>query len=192
MAANVDLLNITTPLGQQAFVLVSIEGEGKISAPFEYRAVLRSGLSAIEVDQILYHPVTVTMSQGGVHKCYLNGLVSHIEQTPANAVGSALLGPQSYWDYELAIAPKLSFLDQTTDCRFFENKNALDIAKTVLSQFGITDTDTDTDTDFRTSGNPPVRPYTVMFNETYLDFFQRILVSHSYGCLFSRARSRAR
>ncbi|MHB1304702.1 MAG: type VI secretion system Vgr family protein [Acidiphilium sp.] len=184
MAANVDLLNITTPLGQQPFTIMSVDGKGAISTCFHYTVILRSGTAPIDVDQILYKPVTIDIGQGGSHKCFLNGMVSKIEQIPASSVGSGLLGAQSYWDYELAIVPKLAFLDQTTDCRFFENKNAVDIAKTILNQFGITDLD------FRVSGNPPVRPYTVMFNETYLGFFQRILAEAGLFYFFEHSETK--
>lgn len=184
MGSFIDQLSISTPLPPESFGITSIAGVAKLSTPFSYEIELRSGLSLIEVNSLLYQPVTVTISQEGSHQCYLNGFVIQITQTPANSVGSSLLGEASFWDYQIVIVPKLNFLTQTSDCRFFENKSSLDIVKAVLGQFSITDVE------YRVSGSPPTRPYTVMFNEDYLSFISRLLARDGLFYFFEHSNGK--
>lgn len=181
MDASVDLLDIKTPLPPGTVKIVGIEGSASLSAPFAYTATLRAGLAMLDADKLLYQPVTVTIAQGGPHLCYLNGLVLSVTQMPADAVGSELLGDAAFWDYRIVIVPKLQFLAQTSDCGFFENLSSVDIAKLILNQFGVTDSE------FRVSGEPPARPYTVMFNESYLAFFDRILAADGLFYFFEHS-----
>jgi type VI secretion system secreted protein VgrG len=181
MDAFVDLLEIQTPLPASSFKVAGVVGGGQLSQPFDYTISLRTGLAMIDVNTLLYQPVTVTIAQGGPHLCYLNGLVVSISQKPATSAGSTLLATQVYWDYEIVIVPSLHFLSQTRDCRFFENKSSLDIAKQVFREFGVTDTD------YRVTGTPPTRPYTVMFNETYLGFVNRLLAEDGLFYFFEHS-----
>ncbi|SIR33196.1 MULTISPECIES: type VI secretion system Vgr family protein [Acidiphilium] len=176
-----DLLEIQTPLPPDSFKATGVLGGCDLSQPFAYTVTLRTGLSIIQVDQLLHQPVTITIAQGGPHLCYLNGLVVSITQMPSTSTGSTLLASQSYWDYEIVIVPKLHFLEQTRDCRFFENKSSLDIAQQILPEFGVTDVE------YRINGNPPSRPYTVMFNETYLGFLNRILAEDGLFYFFEHS-----
>jgi type VI secretion system secreted protein VgrG len=177
----VDNLAIETPITAAPFKVVEVVGEARLSMPFAYKVGLRTGLALLDVDQLLYQPVTVTIGQDGPHMCYLNGLVISIVQKPSTSTGSILLNSQSYWDYEIVIVPKLHFLVQAHDCRFFENKSSLDIAKQIFGEFGVADTDD------RVTGSPPVRPYTVMFNETYLGFLNRILAEDGLFYFFEHS-----
>lgn len=181
MTVLVDTLDIVTPLGPNVFKPVLVQGNGEISACFRYFVRLRSGASIIDQDKLLYHPVTLTIADESANKCYINGLVLSVVQFPARGAESDLSGLGGYWDYEIAIVPKLQFLAQTSDCRFFENKSSVDIAKLILSEFGVIDSD------FRISGAPPTRPYTVLFNETYLGFFNRILAADGLFYFFEHS-----
>lgn len=181
MDALTDLLEIQTPLPPGSFKATAVLGGCDLSQPFAYTVTLRTGLSIIQVDQLLHQPVTITIAQGGPHLCYLNGLVVSITQMPSTSTGSTLLASQSYWDYQIVIVPKLQFLEQTSDCRFYENLSSLDIVKKILPEFGVTDVD------YRITTPPPVRPYTVMFNETYLGFVNRILAEDGLFYFFEHS-----
>lgn len=184
MSASIDYLSLTTPLGTQPFRLVGLSGGASLSQCFRYTLTLRSGTSALTVNDLLYKPVTVTLFNGGAHQCYLNGLVLSVVQHPSNSVGSALGGSSSFWDYELVMVPTLHFLSQTSDCRFFENLSADAIVTKILGEFDISDYE------FNLSASPPVRPYTVMFNETYLDFIDRILAEAGLFYFFEHTDSK--
>lgn len=120
-----DLLDIQTPLAPDSFKLVRVRGKAALSQCFDYALTLRTGLTMIDVDQLLYQPVTITMAEGAPLLCYLNGLVVSVTQMPSTSVGSGLLSVQGYWDYRVTIVPKLQFLEQTRDCRFFESQGGL-------------------------------------------------------------------
>lgn len=175
MTILIDLLDITTPLGPDQFRIMSVNGSGQISQPFSYRIVLRSGTAKLDENQLLHKPVTVSIVQTSVHACFLNGLVSHVQQFPADS--------RETWDYSLTIVPTIAFLEQTRDCRFFENQSSLDIVESIFSKFGIRN--------YKVRGavSPPKRAYTTMFNETYLDFIHRLFAEDGIFYFFEHSDS---
>lgn len=178
MSTNIDLLDIATPLGEQPFRLVRVSGAAALSKCFRYALTLRAGLSKLAVDDLLDKPVTVTIAGQSEGPCYINGIVSEITQIPADSVGSNLLGAQSFWDYQLIIVPSLWFLRQTSDCRIFQNQTAQDIVTAILAEAGISDYE------FIVTGTLPKRVYTVMYNESYLAFVERVLAEEGLFWFF--------
>jgi type VI secretion system secreted protein VgrG len=175
MTVLIDLLDITTPLGPDQFRIMSVSGSGQISQPFSYRIILRSGTTKLDENKLLHKPVTVSIVQTSVHACFLNGLVSHIQQFPTDS--------RETWDYSLTIVPTIAFLEQTRDCRFFENQSSLDIVESIFSKFGISN--------YKVRGavSPPKRAYTTMFNETYLDFIHRLFAEDGIFYFFEHTDS---
>ncbi len=175
MTVLIDILDIETPIGPDKFRIMSVSGAGHISQPFSYQIVLRSGTAKLDENELLYKPVTVSIAQTSVHACFLNGLVSHVQQFPPDS--------RETWDYSLTIVPTLAFLDQTRDCRFFENQSSLDIVESILSKFGIKKYEV------RGAVKPPKRSYTTMFNETYLDFIHRLFAEDGIFYFFEHSAS---
>jgi type VI secretion system secreted protein VgrG len=173
MVSQIDMLDVDTPLGPGVFEPVELTGSETLSAPFSYELVLRSGLEKIDQTKLLYQPVTVTVAPTSPHIRYVNGMVAKISQYPANSAQT--------WDYHLTIVPKIAFLEQSSDCRFFESLNAIDIVNQICGKFGLPNPTS------RVSPAPPVRPYTVMFNESYLHFINRILAAEGIFYFFEFA-----
>ena len=146
---------------------VALNGCSALSACFEYRLRLARGTAMLDPDSLLHKPVTIEVATDTGAGTVLNGLVREVQQTPTDAAEQG--AGKGFWDYELVLVPALWFLSQTRDCRFYENKSSLDIVKSILGEMGVTDFKD------RVSSPPPARPYTVMFNETYLDFIERLL-----------------
>ncbi len=71
-------------------------------------------------------------------------------------------------EVHVVVEPKLSLLAYRTDIRIFRNKTAHQSAKEVLEGLGVT-------VEERLSSSYRVRPYTVQFRETDLDFAHRML-----------------
>lgn len=170
MANPVDLLLLAASPLPASVELVGLEGEEEISRVFSYRLHIRSGTALLDPDKLLYQPVSVTVAPDTAHERLVNGLIAEITQEPANSA--------KLWDYRVVIVPKLAFLDQTRDCRFFESLSPLDIVEKILGEFGIIDVAK------RVSEPPPKRAYTVMFNETYLGFIERLLASEGIFYFF--------
>ena len=163
MSGEHDLLTITTPLPEASFGIASINGSERLSRPFQYTVQLHSGSALLDPNSLLDKPVTVEIAtplSGGGPARYVNGIVYAVRQLPSQST--------TLWQYEISVAPKLWFLDQTKDCRFYQKQSVLDIVKYVLGKFSVTISD-------KTTGSFPTRDYVVQFNESYLHFIQRLM-----------------
>jgi type VI secretion system secreted protein VgrG len=63
--------------------------------------------------------------------------------TPRYFHGSArrftTLGPdeRENWHYTIGVVPQIWFMNQTENCRFFENRSVKDIVSTLLGDIGV-------------------------------------------------------
>ena len=160
MSAAIDFLSITTPLPETSFVVSGVSGEERLSQPYSYTVALGSGTALLDPDSLLDQAVTLTLGDPSGTGRYISGIVRAVRQMPHS---SAVL-----WRYELTIVPKLWFLGQTQDCRFFQQMTVPDIVEAILGKFGVTYSS-------KLQGSYTARDYTVQFNESYLHFVQRIL-----------------
>jgi type VI secretion system secreted protein VgrG len=135
---------------------------------------LHSGGALIEPNSLLDKSVTVAIAapEGGQAKRYVNGIVNNFRQSPSKNA--------KLWQYEVSLVPKLWFLGQTKDCRFYQKQSVLDIVKYVLGKFNVNFTD-------KTTGSFPVRDYIVQFNESYLSFIQRLMEDAGIFYFFTHA-----
>ncbi|MFN9112334.1 MAG: type VI secretion system Vgr family protein, partial [Bacteroidota bacterium] len=82
--------------------------------------------------------------------------------------------------YELWIRPKFWMLNFVSDCRIFQNKSALSIIKSVLTENGVTDFQ-----DHTSSSGHRTREYCVQYNETCFDFVSRLMEEEGICYYFS-------
>jgi type VI secretion system secreted protein VgrG len=162
MTGELDLLKITTPLPDTSFGIAAINGSERLSRPFQYNIQLHSGSALLDPNSLLDKSVTVEIAvpQDGGSKRYVSGIVCAVRQLPSQ---STML-----WNYEISVVPKLWFLGQTKDCRFYQKQSVLQIVKYVLDKFKVAYSD-------KTTGSFPARDYVVQFNESYLHFIQRLM-----------------
>jgi len=71
--------------------------------------------------------------------------------------------------YEATVRPWLWFLGNTTDCRIFQNMTVVEIVEKIFSKYGPVKFEK------RLQGSYPPREYCVQFDESDLDFVQRLL-----------------
>lgn len=160
---DLDLLSIVTPLSDAPFGVASVHGTEELSRPFTYQVHLHSGAERLDADQLLDQPVSIQVARpraGGAPARYINGIVSSVMQDPMQG--------DTLWSYVLTVVPRLWFLGQTNDCRFYQQMSVPQIALQILSDFGIT-------YDNRLTLDYAPRDYVVQFNESYLNFLHRIL-----------------
>ncbi|MET0312866.1 MAG: type VI secretion system tip protein TssI/VgrG [Hansschlegelia sp.] len=177
------LLLLKSPLGDdrrpfQEGTLHAVEmtAREELSAPFEIDILAVSTEQAIDPDRLLHQPLTITVRRkDGVDRLF-HGVVRRME-----AVGS---DQRDRWQYRLELAPRLWFLSQTIDCRIFQQKTAVEILKEIFAEHGVEPVD------FRLFGKAPVRPYTTQFDETDLQFVQRIMQESGYFYFFEHAASK--
>jgi type VI secretion system secreted protein VgrG len=158
--SNIDLLSISTPLSATAFGIDTLTGVERINRPFEFQVQLYAGQALLDPDSLLDNPVTITLGDPASAGRYINGIVSAVSQLPPASKGN--------WRYSLTVVPKLWFLGQTSDCRFYHNMTVPDIVAEILGNFSVPMQNKLTD-------SYTAREYTVMFNESYLHFVQRLL-----------------
>ncbi len=162
MSGDLDLLTITTPLPDTSFGIAAINGSERLSRPFQYNVQLHSGSALLDPNSLLDNAVTVEVAapDGGDGMRYISGIVCAVRQLPSQST--------DLWAYEISVVPKLWFLGQTKDCRFYQQQSVMDIVKYVLGQFSVTFSD-------KTTGTYTARDYVVQFNESYLHFIQRLM-----------------
>ena len=144
----------------------------RISRPFEFHAELYAGESQLDPNALLDNPVTITLGDPSAKGRYISGIVCAVTQSPPASAKN--------WHYSLMIVPKLWFLGQTSDCRFYHNMTVPDIVAAIFSKFSVTFQN-------KCQGTYTSREYTVMFNESYLNFVQRLLEDEGIYYFFDHA-----
>lgn len=176
MGGELDLLTITTPLPDTSFGISAINGSERLSRPFQYNIQLHSGSALLDPNTLLDKSVSVEIAapDGGSGQRYVSGIVRAVRQMPSQST--------DLWQYEISLVPKLWFLGQTKDCRFYQQQSVLDIVKYVLGKFSVTFSD-------KTTGSFPARDYVVQFNESYLHFIQRLMEDAGIFYFFTHTQS---
>jgi type VI secretion system secreted protein VgrG len=151
---------IDTPLGEDALLLRSFHGQEAISKLFTFELELVSEEPSIKYSDIVGQAVTVriTLADGSLR--YWNGFVSRFVQAGRDSNVAV---------YQATIVPWLWFLDQTTDCRIFQNKTAPDIIKQIFQEYGFHDFSLSLYGDF------VKRDYCVQYRESDFNFVSRLM-----------------
>jgi type VI secretion system secreted protein VgrG len=174
MSSTIDFLSISTPLPDTSFGVSSVSGEEGLNRPFVYTVDLHSGKALLDPNSLLDKPVTITLGDPTGHGRYISGIVSSVRQMPDTS--------KSLWRYQLTVVPKLWFLGQTQDCRFYQKMSVPDILEAILGKFGVTYSS-------KLQNTYTARDYTVQFNESYLNFFQRMLEDEGIFYFFTHDSS---
>jgi type VI secretion system secreted protein VgrG len=155
------ILQMTSPLGGDVLIPTAISGYEAISQPFSYRIQIVSEQSDISPDSVLHQPGCIILRRDEEPARYFHGIFQEFA-----AAGQAR---DKMYAYHAVLVPKFWFLSQTIDCRIYQHKTAVEILQKMLQDAGVTATD------FRIYNPPPMREYTVQFNETDLQFATRLM-----------------
>lgn len=169
------LLTMTSPLGEDALIPLTLIASEVISEPFSFQVHVVSQVGRIDPDKLLYQPACVVVQRDGSPVRYFHGMVQEVTS------GAETLGSRTstmYQEYDLRLVPKFWFLRQTVDCRVFQNKSVRDILTQVFQDAHMTAADFT----IIPSGQP--REYTVQFNETDLNFATRLMEEEGYFYFF--------
>ena len=153
-------LTVSTPLGQDAFILASLRGEEHLSGLFHFALELRSQQIDLDFNRIVGQHATVTVEMGDGVSRYFNGVVGRFAQAGGDA---------RFTTYHAELHPWLWLLTMTRDSRIFQNQTAPDIIETVFNDLGYTD--------YRNalSGSYAAREYCVQYQESAFDFVSRLM-----------------
>lgn len=166
------LLSIASPLGAGVLVLRRLTVHEAIGRPFLIEAEVISENDSLAVGDLIGQPVTCKVQQGAGAPRAFHGIVRAFGR--AGGFGRGLTA------YRIEAVPELWALSRTADCRIFQEKSVKQIVETVLGDAGLGAT---------FLGSPPTtpRPYCVQYNETDLDFVQRLLDEVGCGYFFEHA-----
>ncbi|MBZ9810872.1 MULTISPECIES: type VI secretion system tip protein TssI/VgrG [unclassified Mesorhizobium] len=149
---------VQTPVGSELLTFTHLVGRDEISRCFAYTVGFVSTDSNIDPLKMLGGPVSIEGESDP--KRWFSGIVSEFRLT-------GIEDRLAY--YEAVIRPWLWFLGNTSDCRIFQNKSVVDIVKDIFKKYSAAEFD------LRLQGSYPPREYCVQYDETDLDFVQRLL-----------------
>jgi len=169
------LLEITSPLGKDALVLRSLSVQEAIGEPFRLSAEVLSETMNIAASQIVGKTITCTIKMVNQPKRHFHAVVRAFTRLGPSGRGLAA--------YRLEAVPRLWQLTRTADCRIFQDKSAKDIATLIFGEHDVAPV--------RWGSSVPAqkRVYCVQFNETDMDFTQRILDEAGCGYFFEHTES---
>ncbi|RWP00944.1 MAG: type VI secretion system tip protein VgrG [Mesorhizobium sp.] len=149
---------VQTPVGAELLTFTHLVGRDEISRCLAYTVGFVS--SSPDIDPLKMLGGAVSVEGESDPKRWFSGLVSEFRLT-------RIEDRLAY--YEAAIRPWLWFLGNTTDCRIFQNMSVIEIVEEVFSKYSTAKFEK------RLQGSYPPREYCVQYDETDLDFVQRLL-----------------
>lgn len=164
------LLSIASTLGQDALILRRLSVREVIGAPFLISAEVISARLDIAPSALIGQPITCTVLVGHTTPRSFHGIVRSFSRVGPYGRGLAA--------YRIEAIPRLWHLSRTGDCRIFQEKSAKEIVETILGEHQVAPV--------RWGASVPTerRPYCVQFNETDLEFVQRMLDEVGCGYFF--------
>ncbi|MGH9468096.1 MAG: type VI secretion system Vgr family protein [Terriglobales bacterium] len=153
-------LQLTSPLGENTFVVQSFAGEERLSGLFRYTLELVSEDANLDFSSIVGQAVTLKIGLPSGGQQFVNGVVGRFVAVAHTA---------RYTTYEAELHPWLWLLGMCAGCQIFQNLSAPDIVKKVFGDLGFT-----AYKDALTA-TYAARDYCVQYNETALAFVSRLL-----------------
>ncbi|MGX5831077.1 type VI secretion system tip protein TssI/VgrG [Mesorhizobium sp. 43Arga] len=148
---------VHTPVGGDVLTFTHLVGRDEISRSFAYTVGFVS--KSRDVDPLKMLGGVVSVEGESDPKRWFSGLVSDFKLT-------RIEDRLAY--YEATVRPWLWFLGNTTDCRIFQNMTAVEIVEKIFAKYGIAKFEK------RLQGSYPSREYCVQYDESDLDFVQRL------------------
>jgi type VI secretion system secreted protein VgrG len=156
--ANQPHFNLTVDGIDSDFQVLSFTGREALNTPFEFELELVSEKASINLESVLHKLAFLQLSPTGTG---IHGLVYSIAQGEA---GKRLTR------YKISLRPQLAYLAHRVNQRIFQQMTVQQIISKVLEEHGILASDYH----FQLSAIYPERIYCVQYDESDLDFIQRL------------------
>lgn len=173
------LIAIDTPLGEDALLLSSIQGNEGVSTPFSFELDLLSANNSIKFKDIIGKNVTVSIVLADGEKHYFNGLISRFAQGPGVDGGDIRLA-----SYSATMVPWLWLLTRTADSRIFQNLSVPEIVEKIFKDLGFLDFKLDL------GGSYDKRNYCVQCRETDFNFVSRLFEEEGIFYFFAHEKKK--
>jgi type VI secretion system secreted protein VgrG len=169
-------ISVDCALGTDVLQLSQLRASEGLSVLSEYTLDLYSERADIQPDDLLATPATVTLNQLRCGQRHFNGIITRFSLTGRRG---------HHTSYQATMRPWLWFLMGATNCRIFQEKNVLEIIRTVFAQYAIADLDTS-----RLRGRYQPYPYCMQYHETDFNFVSRLLEHEGIYYYFKNAAGR--
>jgi type VI secretion system secreted protein VgrG len=169
------LLRIDTPLGSDAVVLRRLRVREAIGTLFHAEAEILSTNEDLQPTSLIGKTVTCSVMNDISPERHFHGMVRSFARIGPHARGVT--------GYRIELAPRLWNLSRTSDCRIFQDATIKDIASTLFVEHQVAPVR------WGAAVSSTRRPYCVQFNETDLEFVQRILDENGYGYFFAHSEN---
>src|SRR5580692_3193603 len=155
------LMQFSSPLGKDVLLIESIDGAEGISRLFEYHVELLASVdTTIDPTSIVGSKVSVAVSLNDAQGSrWISGIVASFEQCA---------GDSEFNVYKARIVPSMWQLTLSTNCRVFQGKTVMDIAKKVIGEYGLSLSD-------QTANSYKPLEYCTQYSESDFHFVARIL-----------------
>jgi type VI secretion system secreted protein VgrG len=171
-------LEIASPLGRDTLLLTDMRIVEALSEPFRLSLTVLSQRPDLGWDELVGKPVDIALALTEDTKPrYFNGIVARMA-----AGGPA---PRGQREYRLEVVPWLWLLTRTADCRIFQNKTAVEIAKEIFDELGLRDYDV-----AGVRRTLESRDYCVQWRESDFDFVSRLLEEEGVFYFFRHERGK--
>jgi type VI secretion system secreted protein VgrG len=155
------LMQFSSPLGKDVLLIESIDGAEGISRLFEYNVELLATVdTTIDPKSIVGSKVSVTINLNDAQGSrWISGIVASFEQCA---------GDKEFNVYKARIVPSMWQLTLSANCRVFQGKTVMDIAKKVIGEYGLSLLD-------QTTNSYKPLEYCTQYSESDFHFVARIL-----------------
>ncbi|MBX4999252.1 type VI secretion system Vgr family protein [Rhizobium lentis] len=150
---------VRTPLGSEALTFTHLIGRDEVSRCFAFTVGFISSDENVDALKLLGKPLSVE-GESGDKKRWFSGLVTDFRLTRIE---------ERFAYYEAEVRPWLWLLGNSTDCRIFQNMSVVEIVEKIFSKYKAAKFEK------RLQGSYEAREYCVQYDETDLDFVQRLL-----------------
>ncbi|MDP5210439.1 type VI secretion system Vgr family protein [Microbulbifer sp. 2205BS26-8] len=167
------MLKVDSPVGTDALVATTLQGEEHISKLFHYEVHLISDNHAIAQNEIVGKPITVSIHHSETPR-YINGFVTQFSLHDVNSEGIRC--------YSAIIQPGLWFTSLGSCNRIFEKKSAKQILEEVLGEYNRVIRLT-----LKLNAEYITREYCVQFDETDFEFVNRLMAEEGISYYFKHS-----
>ncbi len=169
------LAQINSPLGPDKLILAEMGGSEELGRLFDYELQLTSDDPAIDLNQLLGKPMSLSVQQSVGSSRHFHGIVARCSQSVDQGQFAA---------YRVTLRPWLWLLTRTSDCRIFQHLSAPQIIKQVFRDLGFSDFEDLLSRSYRE------REYCVQYRETSFDFVSRLMEEEGIYYFFRHEQER--
>ena len=173
MTQDTRLIRLSGSFVDSSCVAVELEGREALSSPYEFQVQFLTDSLELSCEDVIGQKIGIAIhNQGRTEGIYRHGRVNRLVLNDVNESGVRF--------YQIQVVPGFWFLSQANHNRIFENKTSLEIAEEIISSYGPF-----CELETKTNGTYIKREYCVQFNETDLEFVERILAEDGITYYFT-------